>query len=380
MKFVVSASVLLKHLTDVSRIMSAKVNISMLNYATLTVREQMLTLRYTDLTVTIVTSFPLEAIEEEGEVCVPLKLLMESVKGTPDVPLHFEIDAAEGLAKVSFDDGMRQGEWSFNVVGSEEYYEMPEIEEAHATSVDLTTEVVVEGLDKTLFCSAGVNTKNQVNLSAVRMEFTPDGMWFGATDMRRIAKCVYSDVRVEKTSSVTLHSKTAQVIAALLPSTAEALQISFDDRKILFSTPSVQVYSLLSEDRYPSVNEFLEQPVSHEVIVNTRLLLDSVRQLAPFSTPSTMNAQYEFSDSKIELQAYSETYNASATQLIASEYSGEPFKIMLSIPMFSEALAKIPSQEVVLQFDENCTFVIMRPAQAEAEGVDYMIYLASMIL
>ena len=93
-----------------------------------------------------------------------------------------------------------------------------------------------------------------------------------------------------------------------------------------------------------------------------------------------MNAQYEFSDSKIELQAYSETYNASATQLIASEYGGEPFKIMLSIPMFSEALAKIPSQEVVLQFDENCTFVIMRPAQAEAEGVDYMIYLASMIL
>ena len=48
MKFVVSASVLLRHLTDVSKIMSAKVNMSMLNYAALTVRDQMLTLRYTD--------------------------------------------------------------------------------------------------------------------------------------------------------------------------------------------------------------------------------------------------------------------------------------------------------------------------------------------
>ena len=53
MKFVVSASVLLRHLTDVSKIMSAKVNMSMLNYAALTVRDQMLTLRYTDTMLTI---------------------------------------------------------------------------------------------------------------------------------------------------------------------------------------------------------------------------------------------------------------------------------------------------------------------------------------
>lgn len=382
MKFVVSASTLLKHLTDVSRIMQSNVNMSMLNYVLLSVRDQMLTLHYTDLAMTIVTSFPLEAIEEEGEVCVPLKLLMNSVKESPDVPLYFEIvmeDTKKGVAKVTFDDGMRQGNWSFNVKTTDDYFESPRIEESQSTTVNLMSDVVEAGLEKTLYCAAPSGSNNQINISAVHMEFTPEGVWFGATDTRRIAKYTCEDVKVEKTSSVTLLSKTAQVIAALLPSTAEEMEISFDDRFILFSLPSVQIYAVLAENRYPDVEQFLHQPVKHEVVVNTRLLLDSVRQLAPFSTPSTMNAQYEFSDSKIQLQAYSETYEASATQVIASEYSGEPFKIMLSIPLFSEVLAKISSQEVKLQFDGTGMYVMILPAQPAAEGVEYIVYLAAMI-
>lgn len=379
MKFVVSASVLLKHLTDVSRIMSSKVNMTLLHYAHLSVRDEMLTLRYTDLTLTIVTSFPLGAIESEGEVCVPLKLLMDSVKGSPDVPLHFDIDVEGKVAKVTFDDGMRRGDWSFKVEGSSDYYEMPEIDESRATSVVATSDVVSKGFEKTLFCAAPSSSTNQISVSAVRIEFTPDGMFFGATDTIRIARYSYSDVRVQEPSGVTVQSKAAQVILALLPQSAEELSITFDDRIVLFSTPSIQIYSLLSDNRYPSLDQFLQQPVSREVVVNTRLLLDSVRQLAPFSTPSTMNAQYEFSDSQIRLQAYSDTYSASAQQLIASDYRGEAFSIMLSIPLFSEILQNMPSQDVVLQFNDDLAFVMVRPAQPGEEGVDYLIYLAAML-
>lgn len=380
MKFVVSASVLLRHLTDVSKIMSAKVNMSMLNYAALTVRDQMLTLRYTDTMLTIVTRFPLEAIEEEGEVCVPLRLLMESVKETPNVPLHFDIDAEQKTAKVIFDDGLRQGNWSFTVERIEEYYELPELDEGRATQVEMTTDIAEEGLDKTLFCAASSNANtNQINVSTVHIEFTPEGVWFAATDLFRVGRYENTKVRQETRSSVTLPSKAAQVISALLPSTAEALQISFDDRIVLFSTPSIQVYSLLSDNRFPEVEQFFKQSISHEVIVNTRLLLDSVRQLAPFSTPSTMNARYAFSNSVIELEAYSETYEASAKQVIACEYSGGAFTIMLSIPLLSESLSKMSSQEVKLQFDEYGRFVLIRPAQPEAEEVDYAIYVSAML-
>lgn len=380
MKFVVSASVLLRHLTDVSKIMSAKVNMSMLNYAALMVRDQMLTLRYTDTMLTIVTRFPLEAIEEEGEVCVPLRLLMESVKETPNVPLHFDIDAEQKTAKVIFDDGLRQGNWSFTVERIEEYYELPELDEGRATQVEMTTDIAEEGLDKTLFCAASSNANtNQINVSTVHIEFTPEGVWFAATDLFRVGRYENTKVRQETRSSVTLPSKAAQVISALLPSTAEALQISFDDRIVLFSTPSIQVYSLLSDNRFPEVEQFFKQSISHEVVVNTRLLLDSVRQLAPFSTPSTMNARYAFSNSMIELEAYSETYEASAKQVIACEYSGGAFTIMLSIPLLSESLSKMSSQEVKLQFDEYGRFVLIRPAQPEAEEVDYAIYVSAML-
>ena len=330
--------------------------------------------------LTIVTRFPLEAIEEEGEVCVPLRLLMESVKETPNVPLHFDIDAEQKTAKVIFDDGLRQGNWSFTVERIEEYYELPELDEGRATQVEMTTDIAEEGLDKTLFCAASSNANtNQINVSTVHIEFTPEGVWFAATDLLRVGRYENTKVRQETRSSVTLPSKAAQVISALLPSTAEALQISFDDRIVLFSTPSIQVYSLLSDNRFPEVEQFFKQSISHEVVVNTRLLLDSVRQLAPFSTPSTMNARYAFSNSAIELEAYSETYEASAKQVIACEYSGGTFTIMLSIPLLSESLSKMSSQEVKLQFDEYGRFVLIRPAQPESEEVDYAIYVSAML-
>lgn len=391
MKFVVSAGTLLKHLTDVSRIMQSNVNMTMLNYALLSVRDQMLTLQYTDLAMTIVTSFPLEAIEEEGEVCIPLRLLMNSVKQSPDVPLHFDIemvDAKRGVAKVTLDGGTSKGAWNFNVVSTEDYFESPLIDAEKATSVVLMSDVVGGGLEKTLYCAAPSSSNNQINISSVHIEFTQDGVWFGATDMRRIAKYTCTGVKVEQESSVTLLSKTAQVLSALLPSSAEEMEIFFDDRFIQFSMPSVQIYAVLAENRYPEVNQFLQSPSKYEVVVNTRLLLDSVQQVAPFSTPSTMNAQYEFRDSQMEIKTYSETYEASAKQLIACEYSGSPFKVMLSIPLFSEILAKITSQEVRLrfdgedvegdEFDNSSTFVIVQPVQPSAEGVDYVVYLAAM--
>ncbi|HTB24654.1 MAG TPA: DNA polymerase III subunit beta, partial [Puia sp.] len=91
MKFIVSSSALLKHLQQISGVISANTVLPILEDFLFEVEKNKLIIVATDLETVMKVHMEVEA-RETGQVCIPAKILLDSLKNIADQPLAFTID------------------------------------------------------------------------------------------------------------------------------------------------------------------------------------------------------------------------------------------------------------------------------------------------
>ncbi|HKL32547.1 MAG TPA: DNA polymerase III subunit beta, partial [Tangfeifania sp.] len=83
MKFVVSSTDLLSHLSAISKVISSKSTMPILDNFLFLLSETELTITASDLESTLITSMELDNTEGEGTIAVPAKLLIDTLKEFP---------------------------------------------------------------------------------------------------------------------------------------------------------------------------------------------------------------------------------------------------------------------------------------------------------
>ena len=91
MKFIVSSSALLKQLQQISGVINANTVLPILEDFLFEVEKNKLTVVATDLETVMKVQLDVEA-KDNGKVCIPAKILMDSLKNISDQPLTFNID------------------------------------------------------------------------------------------------------------------------------------------------------------------------------------------------------------------------------------------------------------------------------------------------
>ena len=116
MKFIVSSAVLLKNLQAISGVLISSSALPILEYFLFELEGNELRVTATDLETTMTVAISLSMTEEEGVIAVPAKILLETLKTLPDVPLSFsanvdgdymiELVAGEGKFRLAGQDGI----------------------------------------------------------------------------------------------------------------------------------------------------------------------------------------------------------------------------------------------------------------------------------
>src|SRR5665648_749426 len=85
MKFVVSSTELLKHLNAISRVISSKNTLPILDNFLLKLEGKSLMITASDLETTLITKIELENSEEEGLIAIQAKIMLDTLKEFPAV-------------------------------------------------------------------------------------------------------------------------------------------------------------------------------------------------------------------------------------------------------------------------------------------------------
>lgn len=188
MKFVISSTELLKHLQSIGRVISSKNTLPILDNFLFDLSGNELKITASDLETTLVTTIELENVTDEGKVAVPARILMDMLKEFPEQPLTFDINMETLGIELNSENG------KYNIVGQnpEDFPQVPEIKSEQETMLQLPSELVFQGIDKTIFATADDELRPVMN--GIYVELANENLTFVATDAHKLVRYRRQDV------------------------------------------------------------------------------------------------------------------------------------------------------------------------------------------
>ena len=105
MKFIVSSSQLLKRLQSISGVLNSSNTLPILDNFLFEVKSNELIVSASDLETTMTTQINNTEASEEGNIAIPAKLLMDTLKTFSEQPLTFLVDKSTQGIEIGSDNG-----------------------------------------------------------------------------------------------------------------------------------------------------------------------------------------------------------------------------------------------------------------------------------
>ncbi|MEG2666353.1 MAG: DNA polymerase III subunit beta, partial [Bacteroidales bacterium] len=247
MRFIINSQILLKNLQSIGGVVVTNNALPILGNYLFILKEKELTLVGSDLETTMMVSMSLEEASQEGRVAIPSKILMETLKTFPDIPLIFNIDAENFGVEITAGDG------KYKLAGEnpESYPEIP-MAEGSVVKTEISSSVLVNAISKTLFATG--NDSLRPVMSGVFFELTPENLTFVATDAHKLVRYRRMDAKSEHTGSFIVPKKSLLQIKNILSGRKEEISISleYNETNVFFSFEQVRAVCRLIDGKYPN--------------------------------------------------------------------------------------------------------------------------------
>ncbi|HYQ56379.1 MAG TPA: DNA polymerase III subunit beta [Draconibacterium sp.] len=373
MKFVVSSTELLSHLSAISKVISSKSTMPILDNFLFQLSETELTITASDLESTLITSLELDNIEGEGAVAVPAKLITDTLKEFPEQPLTFQIDGKSYLVEIYSDNG------KFSIMGqnAEDFPEQPQLDEEAASSIDVSHVVLQKGIEKTLFATADDELRPVMN--GIYVELTPDYVSFVASDAHKLVRYRRLDAKAEFESSFILPKKPASLLKNLLPKEEFDVKLEFDDKNAFFTLSNYKLICRLVEGNYPTYNSVIPTNNPNKMIIDRLNFFNTVKRVSVFSNQASNLVKLTISDNQLVVSAQDIDFSISAVERINCEYEGEEIEIGFKSTFLQEILTNISTGDVKVEMSDPTRAGLLLPAENE-EDEDMLMLLMPMMI
>ena len=374
MKFVVSSSELLSHLSAISKVISSKNTIPILDNFLFDLSETNLTITASDLESTLITRIELDNTEGKGIIAVPAKLLIDTLKEFPEQPLTFKIDEDTFGIEIFSDNG------KYSVVGQsgEEYPEIPKIDEEKAVSVTVAPKIFQKGIEKTIFATADDELRPVMN--GIFVEISPDDITFVASDAHKLVRYRRSDAKAEFDSSFIFPKKPASLLHNLLPREEFQIKLDFDNKNAKFTLSDYTIICRLVEGNYPSYNSVIPKNNPFLMVIDRLTFYNTMKRDAIFSSQASNLIKLNISDNQVIISAQDIDFSISAVEKLNCEYDGEEIEIGFKSTFLLEILANISSANIRMELSDPSRAGLLLPADVIDDAEDLLMLLMPMMV
>lgn len=374
MKFVVSSTELLSHLSAISKVISSKNTLPILDNYLFQLDENQLTITASDLESTLITSIELDNTDGSGSIAVPAKLLNDTLKEFPEQPLTFQINAD------NFGIDILSANGKFSIVGQngEDFPQLPELNEDAASSIDVNHELLLSGINKTLFATADDELRPVMN--GIYVEMSTDDLTFVASDAHKLVRYKRRDVKAEMDASFILPKKPAGLLKSLLPKEEFDVKLSFDDKNAIFKLTNYKLICRLVEGNYPSYNSVIPTNNPNKLTIDRLELYNTVKRVSVFSNQASNLIKLELNESQLVVSAQDVDFSISAVERLNCQYEGDEMEIGFKSTFMQEILSNLASSDVVVELSDPTRAGLLLPAENEHEDEDVLMLLMPMMI
>jgi DNA polymerase-3 subunit beta len=369
MKFIVSSSALLKQLQHISGVINANTVLPILEDFLFEVEKNKLSVVATDLETVMRIQMDIEA-KDSGKVCIPAKILLDSLKNIPDQPLTFNIDKNFGIELTS-DNG------KYKVMGENPDNFPKEPSADDTTSFKATSSALITAINKTLFAVS--NDDLRPAMTGVFFELDKKGMQCVATDAHRLVKYKRTDVSCPKSDTFIVPKKPLTLLKSALPANDDEISISYNSNHFFVKHGTTQMSCRLIDARFPDYKVVIPSDNPYKLVVNKNDFQGALRRVAIFSNKSTNQVVLSIAGSELELTAQDVDFSFEGDERMKCRYDGEDLAIAFNAKFLIEMLNAADSDDIKIELSTPTKAGIIKPTEQEDNEELMMLVMPLML-
>ncbi len=372
MKFTVSSSALQSLLATTGKVISNKSSLPILEYFLMELKDGQLTVTTSDLETTLIGSITVENVEREGVIAAPGKLMLDSLKEFPEMPLTIEVNDTTWEIQIVWNSG------HLSIPGASAV-SYPAIQSMGSESKNITLDVdmLINGINRTIFATADDELRPVMN--GVYFDFTPESLTFVATDAHKLVKYAAENTS-DFSASLILPKKPANLLKALLAKEEEPVEVTFDAKNVTFQLKNFKLVCRLIEGNYPNYNAVIPAANPNKVLIDRVEFVNGIKRVAVCSNPTTNLIRMDIANNKVNLTAQDIDFSVSANETISCSYDGQPVTIGFKSTFLVEILSNIETPTVVIELADSTRAGVFKPVYDDKQQSETLMLLMPMMI
>ncbi|MDO9512003.1 MAG: DNA polymerase III subunit beta [Bacteroidales bacterium] len=359
MKFIVSSNSLLKSLQAISGVLNTSNTLPILDDFLFRTFEEQLIITASDLETTMSVSLIPEKLEEGGNIAIPAKILLDTLKTLPDVPLFFsihpetfavEIVAAEGKFKLTGHNGA-------------EFPTPPVLNDA--VTFNLKSDILYNAINKTIFATG--NDELRPAMSGVFFQLAPGNATFVATDAHKLVRYRRNDVTIDVGVSFIMPKKPLNQLKNNLPD-EEEVRIDYNITNARFSFGNITLVCRLIEGKYPNYEAVIPRDNPSNLMVHRSTLLNSIKRVAIFANQSTHQIRFRIAGQELNLSAEDIDFSNEGNERLQCQFDGADLEIGFNSKFLIEMLQNLHTDQIRMELSAPNRAGLIIPVDNENES------------
>jgi DNA polymerase-3 subunit beta len=309
-------------------------------------------------------------IEQEGEITVPARLLIDFVNSLPNDLI--EINLPSGSRILELNSGHFQAH--INSIDAADFPPIPQISDGINTSIEANA--LREGIAQVAFAAA--TEESRPVLTGINSEFDGEQLNLVAADGFRLA--VHTTTLgspVSEQTTVIIPARTLNELNRLLIEQEEPVEITINQQKsqILFRLKNAEIVSQLIQGSFPNYSQVIPPSYTTRAVVDINEFLRVTKMSSVFArdasgivrlviTPGT-----ELSPGKVTVSAQAEEVGGNVGEIDAL-IDGEEAKIAFNVKYLADVLSVLHQAQVALEVTTPSSPGTIRPV-----GVDNYVHV-----
>ncbi|MDE2482277.1 MAG: DNA polymerase III subunit beta [bacterium] len=360
MKFTCNTKDIAAAVGAASKVVNAHTTVPILSNVLLQAEDGKISVRATDLELTLEHAFPAE-IGESGSVTVPAKLFSSYLGNLPAGLL--ELTGTPTRASVKCE----RSNYDFHALPADEYPPLPSA--SVGSSFTIGAKRLREGIDATIFAASNEEARGAV-LMGTLLEIENDSLTMVATDGYRLAK--YQTTLAEGINGVEKYIVPSRALAEAARNLGGAESITVralgaQSNQLQLTSGDTTITVRLVDGQYPNYGQVIPAKFDRSVTVNTQALIGSLRRAELVAGDRASMVKLAVANQTLIVTASSDV-SGNAYEEIEVEQTGDDLTIAFNARYLVEILNHVKSAQTAIEFLGPLSPAAIRPVEPPEGG------------
>lgn len=371
MTFNISSTKLLKQLQMLSGVIQSSNTLPILDNILFEIEDNSITLTGSDLETTLTTKVEANT-KETGTVCIPAKILLDTLKTFPEQPLTFTVDPTSYAIEIASDFG----KYKLNGYDGAEFPKTPSIE--GASEVKLSADTLSRAITKTIFATG--NDDLRPVMSGIYFDFKDDGLTFVATDAHKLVRYTRTDIKASGNSSFIAPKKPLNLMKNILASTDADVTVTYNEATAQFSFDNISITCRLIDGKYPNYQAVIPTENPNKLTVGREALMQSIKRVSVFANKTTHQVKLQMTGNELAIFAEDIDFANAANEKMTCAYEGNDMEIGFNSRFIADILSNLETDDVLVEMSAPNRAGIILPTSKDLEEEDVLMLVMPVML